>query len=44
MSLFNGVAPEAVFTVFVCAGLFLVFGMLALIGDMIFEGDDDEEV
>ena len=44
MFLFDGVAPEAVFTVFVCAGLFLVFGMLALIGEMVFEGDDDEEV
>jgi len=42
MSLFDGVAPEAVFTVFVCAGLFLVFGMLALIGDMIFEERNDD--
>lgn len=44
MSLFNGVSPEAVFTVLLCSGLFLVFGMLALIGEMVFEGDDDEEV
>jgi hypothetical protein len=41
---FDGVAPEAVFTVFVCAGVFLVGGMLALIGEMVFEGDDDEEL
>jgi hypothetical protein len=39
---FDGVAPEAVFTVFVCAGVFLVGGMLALIGEMIFERNNDE--
>ena len=41
---FDGVAPEAVFTVFACAGVFLVGGMLALIGEMIFEDLNDEEV
>jgi len=38
---FEGVAPEAVFTVFVCAGVFLVGGMLAFIGEMVFEERDD---
>ena len=38
----EGVAPEAVFTVFVCAGVFLVGGMLALIGEMVFEERDED--
>lgn len=42
MFVFDGVAPEAVFTVFACAGVFFVGGMLALIGEMVFEEFNDD--